>query len=55
MQNFSFEKIVRINTVQDLKDFNSHTLATRARKRQQLVSMMSAIEKSFDLMGDGIV
>ena len=41
--------------VQDLKDFNSQSLATQAKKGEQLVSMTPAIKKYFDLMGDDIV
>ena len=55
MQIISKDKIVRSNTVQDLKEFDSQTLATQAKKGEQLVSMMSAIEKAFDLMGDDTV
>ena len=55
MQVISNDKIVRSNTVQDLKDFNSQSLATQAEKGEQLVSMMSAIKKAFDLMGDVMV
>ena len=46
---------VRSNAVQDLKDFNALFLATAARKGKQLVAMMPAIKKAFNLMGDGIV
>ena len=55
MQIMSNDITVRSNTVQDLKDFNSQSLATEAKKGEQLVSMMPAIKKAFDLMGDDIV
>ena len=55
MQIISSDKTVRNDTVQDLKEFNSQSLATQAKKGEQLVSMMPAIEKAFDLMGDDIV
>ena len=55
MQIFSNDKTVRNDTVQDLKEFNSQSLATQAKKGEQLVSMMPAIKKAFDLMGDDLV
>ena len=55
MQIISNEKTVRSDTVQDLKEFNSQSLSTRAKKEEQLISMMPAIKKAFDLMGDDIV
>ena len=45
-------RTVRIDTVQDLKEFKSQSLATQAKKGEQLVSMMPAIKKAFNLMGD---
>ena len=38
-----------------MKNFNSQPLSTQAVKIEQLVSMMPAIKKRFDLMGDDIV
>ena len=55
MQIFSSDKTVRNYTVQDLKESNSQSLATQAKKGAQLVSMMPAIKKAFDLMGADIV
>ena len=55
MQIISNNKIVRGNTVQDLKDFNSQSLKTQAKKGEHLVSMMPAIKEAFDLMGDDII
>ena len=55
MQIISNDKTVRSNTVNDLKEFNSQSLATQAKKGEQLVSMMPAIKKAFDLMGDDII
>ena len=55
MQIISNDKTVRSNTVEDLKEFNSYSLATKAGKGEQLVSMMPAIRKAFNLMGDDIV
>ena len=49
------DKIVRNDTIQDLKEFNSQSLTTQAKKGEQLVSMMPAIKKTFNLMGDDIV
>ena len=51
----SNDKTIRNDTIQDLKDFNSQSLTTQAKKGEQLVSMMPAIKKAFDLMGDDIV
>ena len=48
------QKIIN-NTIQDLKDFNQQSLSTRAKKGEQLVSMMPAIKEAFTLMGNDIV
>ena len=55
MQIISNDKTVRNDTVQALKEFNSQSLATQAKKGEQLVSMMPAIKKAFNLLGDDIV
>ena len=55
MQIGSTNQKVRNNTIQDLKDFNQQSLSTRAKKGEQLVSMMPAIKKAFTLMGNDIV
>ena len=55
MQLSSNDKSVRDDTIQDLKDFNSQSLSTKAAKGEQLVSMMPAIEKAFNSLGDDIV
>ena len=55
MQLISTDQTVRVNTKEDIKDFNSQSLSTRAKKGEQLVSMMPAIKKAFNLLGDGIV
>ena len=49
------DKTVRNDTIQDLKEFNSQSLSTRAAKGEQLVSMMPAIKKAFNLLGDDMV
>ena len=49
------DKNVRSNTVHDLKDFNSQSLATQTKKAEHLVSLMPAIKKAFDLMCDDLV
>ena len=56
-QIISNDKTVRNDTIQDLKEFNSQSLSTQAKKGEQLelVSLMPAIEKAFNLMGDDIV
>ena len=38
-----------------MKEFNSQSLTTQAKKGEQLVSMMPAIKKAVNLMGDDIV
>ena len=55
MQLISTDKSVRNDTIQDLKDFNQQSLTTQAKKGQQLVRMMPAIKKAFNLLGDDIV
>ena len=55
MQLISSGKTVRNDNVQDLKYFNKQSLTTQAKKGEQLVSMMPAINKAFNLMGDDIV
>ena len=54
MQMISIDQTVRSATVKDLKDFISHSLATQAKKGEQLVSMIPAIKKTLDVMGDDI-
>ena len=44
IQIISNDKTVRSNTKNDLKEFNNESLATQAKKGQQLVSMMPAIK-----------
>ena len=55
MQIGSTNQRVRNNTIQDLKDFNQQSSSTRAKKGEQLVSMMPAIKEAFTLMGNDIV
>ena len=55
MELSSNDKTVRNDTIQDLKDFNQQSLTTQAKKGEQLVSMMPAIKKAFNLMGDDII
>ena len=55
MELSSNDKIVRNDTIQDLREFNSQSLATQAKKGEQLVSMMPAIKKAFNVMGDDII
>ena len=55
MQIGSTNQKVRNNTIQDLKDFNQQSLSTRAKKGEQLLSMMLAIKEAFTLMGNDIV
>ena len=55
MQLDSSDQSVRNDTIQDLKDFNQQSLSTQAKKGEQLVSMMPAIKKAFNLLGDDII
>ena len=55
MQIISTDKTVRNDTIEDLKEFNSQSLSTRPKKGEQLVSMMPAIKKAFNLLGDDII
>ena len=55
MQIISTGKTVGSDTIEVLKEFNSHSLTTQAKKGEQLVSMLPAIKKPFNLMGDDIV
>ena len=55
MQISSTNQNVRNNTIQDLEDFNQQSLSTRAKKGEQLVSMMPAIKEVFNLMGNDLV
>ena len=55
MQIISNDKTVISDTIQDLEEFNQQSLTTQAKKGEQLVSMMPAIKKAFNLMGDDIV
>ena len=55
MQFSSNDKTVRNDNIEDLKEFNQQSLTTQAKKGEQLVSMMPAIKKAFNLLGDDIV
>ena len=55
IQIIAIDKTVRSDTVQDLGAFNNQSLATQAKKGEQLVSMMPAIKTAFILLGDDIV
>ena len=55
MQLSSNDKTVRNDTIQDLKDFNQQSLSTQAKKGEMLTSMMPAIKKAFNVLGDDII
>ena len=55
MQFIFNDQNVKKNTIQDLKEYNFQFLSTQARKGEQLVSLMPAIKKTLDVMGDNIV
>ena len=45
MQIISSDQTVRNDTIEGLKEFNSQSLATKAKRGEELVSMMPAIKK----------
>ena len=55
VQIISSDKTVGHDTVQVLKEFNNQSLATQAEKGEQLIRMMPAFKKAFNLLGDDIV
>ena len=55
IQRLAIDKIVRSDTVEYLKEFNSQSLAIQAKKSEQLVSMLPAIKKAFKSLDDDIV
>ena len=55
MQIFSSDKTVTSDTKEGLKEFNSQSSTTQAKKRKKLVSMMPTIKRAFNLLGDHIV
>ena len=55
MQRISSDKTVRTDTIKDLKEYTSQSLATQAKKGELLVIMVPAIRKLFNLLGDDIV
>ena len=46
MQIISADKNVRSDSIEYLKELNSQSLTTQAKKGEQLVSMMPAIKKN---------
>ena len=52
MLYISNDKTVRNVTIQDLKEFNYQSLTLQSKKGEQLISMMAAIKKALNLMGD---
>ena len=55
MELSSTDKTVRNDIIEDLKEFHLQSLTTQAKKGEQLVSMMPAIKKAFNLLGEDIV
>ena len=55
MQLISSDQTVRNDPIRNLKDFNQQSLSTQAKKGEQLTSMMPAIKKSFNVLGDDII
>ena len=54
LQRISSDETVRSDTIEDLKKFNSQSLTIPAKKGEQLVFLMPAIKKAFNLLGDDI-
>ena len=50
MQIISTDKTVKSDTIEDLKDFNSRSLTTQAKKGEHLVCIMPAIKKPKKLL-----
>ena len=46
---------VRDDIILELKEFNNQSLATHAKKGEQLLIMMPALKKAFNIMGDDII
>ena len=55
MQISSSDQTVRNDTIEDLKKVNQQSLTIQAKKGEQLVSVMPAIKKAFNLLGDDII
>ena len=55
MQINSSDQTVRNDTIEDFQEFNQQSFTTQAKKGEQLVSMMPAIKKAFNLLGDNII
>ena len=55
MQIISNDQTITSKIVQGSKYFHSQSLATQVKKGEKIVSIVLAINKVFDLMGDGIV
>ena len=55
MQLISSDQTVRNDTIQDLKEFNQQSLSTQAKIGEQLTSMMPAIRKAINVLGDDII
>ena len=55
MQLISNNSSVRNESIRALKYFKSKSFATQAKKGEQLIYMMPANKKTFDLLGDDIV
>ena len=55
IQIISTDKTVGSDTIEDLKELNLQSLTTQPKKGEQLVSLMPAIKKAFNLMGDDTV
>jgi hypothetical protein len=48
------DSTVRKEIIEDIKDFKNQTLSTQAKKGEQLIAMMPAVKKAFNMMADDI-
>ena len=55
IQIIANDRTVGSDTVPGLKEENNQPLATQAKKSEQIDSMMPALRKAFNLLGDDIV
>ena len=55
IQLISTDQTVRNDTIQGLKEFNQQSLSTRSKRGEELTSMMPAIKKAFNILGDYII
>ena len=55
IQLISTDQTVGNDTIQNLKEFNQQSLSTRSKRGEELTSMIPAIKKAFNILGDDII